>query len=642
MCLIDRPWRIVRQRVVATMLLAFCFGLFASPTWAQVSPEEHKKHHPKGKGPSSGPGKKGPGGAGTPGKGGMGNMGGMMEKMGAPKPKDLYPSLMELPDLSPARRAELETLAQARIVAGGRRLGEGLDELSAAASRDDLPAMGKAAAKIRMGLSVLDSGVATRRALREGKAPRNVALQWFKHEMNLGGTVDAPDAKSDGLWGMAPLHTGIMGTLVLFAAAMIAMYFFKMRRAAALVHNLASAPATAGHKTSSTAKPSSEKGPRPKETTPNSDTDAAPADAAETTDDAGGFLPMVRKRKLCRLRLARRKQETPDVTTFRWVACHGGGIPFSYLPGQFLTFTLPVADKPIRRSYTISSAPTQGYYCEVSVKREDKGAGSRFLHDKLKVGDTVEVKAPSGRLTFTGKEAESIVLIGGGVGITPMMSVARAMTDIAWPGDIHFVVACADREHFIFEKELQRLQEQFDNFHLHAALSGIDKDIGEYRSGRLTAKLLSAWVPNIASQRVHLCGPGPMMDAVKAMLEELKVPATSVHTENFGAAKKPKRKAQSAKAAPVKQQSTGARVTFATSNEFTQLQPKETILEAAERLGVDIDNSCRVGACGICIKKLISGQVEMETDDGLEPEDREAGMILTCQARATEDVSIDA
>ncbi|MCA9003358.1 MAG: 2Fe-2S iron-sulfur cluster binding domain-containing protein, partial [Planctomycetes bacterium] len=68
----------------------------------------------------------------------------------------------------------------------------------------------------------------------------------------------------------------------------------------------------------------------------------------------------------------------------------------------------------------------------------------------------------------------------------------------------------------------------------------------------------------------------------------------------------------------------------------------ETVLEAAERVGIDIDNSCRVGMCGVCTVKLLSGDVSMDVDDGLEPDDRAAGMILACQAKVTSDVTVEA
>ena len=83
-------------------------------------------------------------------------------------------------------------------------------------------------------------------------------------------------------------------------------------------------------------------------------------------------------------------------------------------------------------------------------------------------------------------------------------------------------------------------------------------------------------------------------------------------------------------------------MTFTESKKSAVFQDNETVLEAAERVGVDIAYSCRVGSCGVCTVKLLSGQVSMEIDDGLEPEDRTAGMVLACQARSEEDVSVEA
>ena len=575
-------------------LAAITIPLSSPSAYGQISPEEHASHHPEeaaaggadsgmGKGPmgmggmgkggppdSAGPGMMGGGmmgggmmggGKGGGGMMGGGGMGGMMEKMGAAKPKDLYPSLMELPDLPMERRGELEQEAHQRMIAGTRVLSEGFDQLSTSAGSDDFAAMQAATDKIREGLGDFESGLAAHRALREGKAPRNVALQWFKNEMNLSDA--APVGSSNAmLWGMTPYHSIVMAILVLFAAAMIWMYFFKMRRTATLLEKLAVAgggpgsgeemeSGSPGVGEKATVSNSNSQSPplrdSPSPTSPSSSSDCCDTDDDCVTEtaaeeiDSGGLLP-VAKKKLCRLRVAKITQETDDVTTFRLVACHGGGIPFSYLPGQFLTFTLPIAEKPIKRSYTISSSPTQGYYCEVTVKREDKGVGSRYLHDQVKVGDTLEVRAPSGRFTFTGQESSDIVLISGGVGITPMMSIARALTDMAWSGEIHFVVACRDPEHFIFESELQRLQTEFENLHVHVAMSRIDGDMNGYRNGRLSKEMLTEWIPDIAKKRIHICGAPAMMEATKEMLAELSVPEDNIHSENFGSTQKPNAK----------------------------------------------------------------------------------------------------
>ncbi len=623
--------------------------------FSQVSPEEHAKHHPGRAGDvKAGPGMGGPPeGAGPQnGMGGMmggGMMDGMMEKMGAPKPKDLYPSLMELPDLPMERRGELEQEAHGRMIAGTRLLSEGFDELSRSAAGDDFAAMQAATAKIREGLNDFESGLAAHRALRGGKAPRNVALQWFKRELNIDDSVNV--ARSPAFfWGMTPFHTSVMAVLVLFAAAMIWMYFFKMRRAASLLERLSTANGvqagsggvgSGGENVSLTNAPASLS---PSSPTGQADCcatdDGCPTEAPAEGIDSSGLIPIAKK-NLCRLRVAKIMQETEDVKTIRLVACHGGRIPFNYLPGQFLTFTLPTGEKPIRRSYTISSAPTQAYYCEVTVKREEQGAGSRYICDQLKVGDTLEVKAPSGRFTFTGEESDSVVLIAGGVGITPMMSVTRALTDMCWPGEIHFIAACRDPKHFIFESEIKRLEERYDNLHVYVAMSRIEQEINGYRKGRLSKELLAEWVPDIVKKRVHICGAPAMMEATKGMLAELDVPADNIHTENFGSTQKPKAKVAKGQEAH-EPKATGAKVTFATSDKSTELLADETILEAAERVDVDIDYSCRVGTCGICVAKLLSGEVTMEVDDGLEPEDREAGMVLCCQAKAKQDVSIEA
>jgi ferredoxin-NADP reductase len=660
------PWTSVP--FLAVLGLAF---MVTSLTYGQVSPEEHKKHHPGQAGTgNAGPAGKNPGMMGGGKGGGMGGMMGggkdsgmdvMMERMGAPKPKELYPKLMDLPDLPMEERAVIVQEAHQRMMEGAKLLATGLDELTNTVPTDDFAAMQVATAKMREGLAQFESGLAAHRAIDEGKAPRNVALQWFKREMHL---LPPAGAKPTGvrLWGMTPFHTGVMVLLSVFAAAMIAMYFFKMRRASALLDKLitdesANEGASTTKVSPSTSLPSdSLTEPEHPATSKDSNKSATVADCCNDSEEtcpsdeeltdrpdiSAGLLP-IRKKKLCRLRVARINQETPDVKTFRLVACHGSGIPFNYLPGQFLTLTLPVGEKPIRRSYTISSSPTQGYYCEISVKREEYGAGSRYLHDELKVGDTIEVQAPSGKFIFTGKEADSIVLIAGGVGITPMMSVTRALTDMVWNGDIYFIVACHDPEHFIFESELKRLQEQHENLHVFVAMSRIEEERDGYRKGRLSRDLLAEWVPEIASRRIHICGPVAMMDAAKKMLLKLKVPMESIHTENFGGEQKPQVRAKErAKAAGTDIAETGGTVTFSKSAKSTQFQVDETVLEASERVDVDIDYSCRVGSCGVCVVKLLSGKVSMEVEDGLEPEDKETGMILACQAKSSGNVSVEA
>ncbi len=625
--------------------------------YGQASPDEHAEHHPGQDSGDPAASEQGSGSRQSSGGGMMGGkgggMGGMMKKMGAPKPKEMYPKLMDLPDLPLEERAQIKQKAHQRMIDGTALLSKGIDELSNATASDDFATMQAATARMREGLAQFESGLAAHRALAEGKSPRNVALTWFKREMNLLPLASAKPGFQ--LFGMTLFHTSIMAVLISFAAAMVWMYFFKMRRAAALMAKLATAdsstiatPMTPSPKVN----PAATTVPASSSSATSSSTTTADCcqestiecDSEENATPSQGLL-RIGKRTLCRLRVARIYQETPDVKTFRLVACHGGGIPFSYLPGQFLTITMPIeeGEKPIRRSYTISSSPTQGYYCEVTVKREDQGAGSRYLHDVVKEGDTLEVQAPSGKFIFTGKEANSVVLIAGGVGITPMMSITRALTDMEWPGDIYFLVACRDPEHFIFTDELKRLQERHPNLHVFVAMSRVGKDIKGTHRGRLSKELLAEWVPDINSKWIHICGAPQMMDSTKAMLTELGVPTRNIHSENFGSHQKPQAKAaQREIASSVATTQAAAILNFATSGKSTPFSPEETILEAAERAGVDIDYSCRTGMCGVCAVKLQSGQVTMEVEEGLEPDDKAAGMVLACQAKSTGNLTVEA
>ena len=231
------PQKTATIRLFGLGMFAVLIGLaFAPPGYGQVSPEEHAKHHPgqdkekdKGEPPGMAPGGQAPPkGMG----GGMEDMGKMMEGMGKAPPKELYPSLMSLPELTPELRSEILGQAHERMRSGVALLSEGLDRLGEAAENDDYSAMQEATAQVREAFAQFESGLAAQRALAEGKPPRQVALQWFKGEMNLQ-PPQGVEARG-GLFGVTPFHLFTMVLLIAFALAMVAMYFFKMRRAAAL------------------------------------------------------------------------------------------------------------------------------------------------------------------------------------------------------------------------------------------------------------------------------------------------------------------------------------------------------------------------------------------------------------------------
>src|SRR6266496_771425 len=151
-------------------------------------------------------------------------------------------------------------------------------------------------------------------------------------------------------------------------------------------------------------------------------------------------------------------QETSDVKTLRLMNPLGGPLPFTYLPGQFITVALAPDNQLVKRSYTIASSPTQHDYVEITVKHENEGIVSGFLHNHVKEGDLLDFSGPSGFFTFTGRECKCILLIAGGVGITPLMSVLRYLTDRSWPGDVFLLYCIKTPRDIIFREELDYLQ----------------------------------------------------------------------------------------------------------------------------------------------------------------------------------------
>lgn len=334
-------------------------------------------------------------------------------------------------------------------------------------------------------------------------------------------------------------------------------------------------------------------------------------------------------------------QETPDVKTFRLLAPDGGRLPFEYMPGQYLTIELSIDGKRVKRCYTIASSPTRTAFCELSIKREPSGLVSRYIHDNIKVGDHLKVSAPAGKFIFTGEEASAVLLIAGGVGITPLMSIARYLTDKVWSGDIYFLVVAKSERDIIFREELEWLMKRFSRLHFCVTLTRAESDgtwVGD--RGHVTASLVKRLVPNLTNVPVFICGPDAMMDATRTLLLDLGVPSSDIKTEAFvspGIASTDSRIEESNVIDP------DARfaVSFARSGLQTSASAKQSLLEVAEESSVELPFECRSGICGHCKTQLLKGSVSMDSEDGLTASEKAQGVILACQAHPTSNVVLD-
>jgi ferredoxin-NADP reductase/DMSO/TMAO reductase YedYZ heme-binding membrane subunit len=349
------------------------------------------------------------------------------------------------------------------------------------------------------------------------------------------------------------------------------------------------------------------------------------------------------------LRVARIVRQTHDVQTFRFARPDGGPLPFQHQPGQYLVISPMINGKKVNRPYTISSSPTHPDYCEITVKREETGLVSRHLHDALREGDAINISAPTGRFIFDGTLASSVVLIAGGVGITPLMAIARYLTDKNWKGDIYFAYAAKTREDIIYRKELDNLKARFPNLHLHITLSRAEGSDWTGHRGRVNAEFLMKCIPELSTRLVYICGPDAMMAMTIQVLKDLGVPSEQIKSEAFVAAKhaepSPADTGMTCVAAPdvlAPDDGTGPKLAFKRSGKSVALAPDRSLLEIAEEAAVNIDFECRSGICGRCKTRLLGGCVKMETQDALTAEDKSKNIILMCQARASEPVAVEA
>jgi ferredoxin-NADP reductase len=343
------------------------------------------------------------------------------------------------------------------------------------------------------------------------------------------------------------------------------------------------------------------------------------------------------------LKIARIFDETHDVKTFRFVNPDGGPLPFEHVAGQYLNLALTIDGKRVNRSYTIASSPTRNAYCEISVKRAANGYGSKHLHDTWREGQLVKVGAPSGKFLFAGHEAKRIVLIAGGIGITPMMSVTRSLTDRGWMGDIYLVFSVRLRKDVVFEQELDYLRARHPNLKVLVTLTNDPDTAWTGARGQIDRDKLAAFIPQFTTGPVMLCGPDPMMTAMRTLLVGMGIPDGEIHQEAFVS---PPALPEPVAGAPAEVElpppdGAIANVAFKRAGKTAELA-ELTVLEAAEECGVAIPFECRSGICGQCKTRLVAGKVQMEVQDALSASDRSKGLILACQARAVRDIAVDA
>ena len=338
-------------------------------------------------------------------------------------------------------------------------------------------------------------------------------------------------------------------------------------------------------------------------------------------------------------------RESETVVSIHLADPGGGSVPAA-LPGQFLTLRLhpDPAGRPLLRSYSLSGSPGAPDY-RISVKREEHGAGSQFLHTRVRTGDLLEAAAPRG--TFTLRPGQGpVLLISAGVGATPVLAMLHALAAARSSRDIWWLHGARRRADEPFAAESRALLAALPSVHRHICYSSPDPGDIQGRdydtAGRLSAPVLAALdLPRDAD--AYLCGPPAFMADISAALAAGGIQAARIRTEVFGAgpAQTPGIAAAAARRPhpPAGQPGSGPLVAFARSDLNARWDPGyASLLEFAEACDVPVRWSCRTGVCHTCETTVISGTVRYAPAPVDDPAD---GSALICCSQPRDDLVLD-
>ena len=348
-------------------------------------------------------------------------------------------------------------------------------------------------------------------------------------------------------------------------------------------------------------------------------------------------------------RVAAVVDEAIDCKSYYLVPEDGCPLPH-YEPGQYLTFSLKTdpRQRPLVRCYSLSDRPREDFY-RISVKMArppvgsenvPAGQGSGYFHRRVQVGSTLKVQAPQGAFFLDPTNELPVVLIGGGIGLTPLLSMINSIAHRGTSQQAFVFAGFGNSREHPFREHLSQLAEEHENIRLDISYSRpapsdvLGRDY--HHRGRISLQRLKDVLPS-SNFQFYVCGPPDMMQQLVPALMEWGVPESHIHFEAFGPASvKGLRKKTVAKTS----KSTSCQVEFFTSGTKHSWDGScESLLEFAEEQGVILDYGCRAGNCGQCLVAVREGNIQHLKEPGLVVGEREC---LTCIGVPEGDVVLEA
>lgn len=332
------------------------------------------------------------------------------------------------------------------------------------------------------------------------------------------------------------------------------------------------------------------------------------------------------------------RRETPECVSIAFDIPEELREAFRFRQGQNITIKKVIDGEELRRSYSICSCPLDDEL-RIAVKQVENGRFSTHANLHLKKGDPVELLPPTGRFYTELQPGQRKHYVGfaAGSGITPLLSIIKTTLRTEPSSEFTLIYGNRNRASIIFREELEALKNKYmDRFRLIHILSREKTDV-PLNHGKINAdkcrELANGVLDISSSDEFFICGPEGMIFSVKDFLQEQGVDTKKIHFELFTT---PGQKNTGGKqVTAIKSDGPSSKITVKLDGiafDFDLAFGGESILDAALQQGADLPYACKGGVCCTCRAKLIEGDVEMEANYALEPDEIKAGYILTCQS----------